>query len=328
MHARGGAGLCAHFAPAARPPATSAFAPHPCSGPPWRSSSTTDRRPPTTSRTCWGEAAGPGIPARCWHALLLAHLLSGSSPLDSTVGCTALGSSTSGSAVVPEVPAVPAPLRAAPSPPTPAAVSRTGCRRHEGEGSAFALLKARGWATGLVAGEAGTSYRCEGWCCFGCGGVLVPDSCAPPGSPEVLLMWLPLLSCLSWPFVLSCSVLPCRCAPLSPGLLGPCPACLPACLPACSGRSFFMCRIDLTDEGHAHAALAAGVVFRWASGLPAGEKRRGWSEGACPRQRPGLLAGSSGGGGALRNGCHAGAMLAGFETPTSSASACTLCAAR
>ena len=30
---------------------------------------------------------------------------------------------------------------------------------HEGEGSAFALLKARGWATGLVAGEAGTSYR-------------------------------------------------------------------------------------------------------------------------------------------------------------------------
>jgi insulysin len=58
---------------------------------------------------------------------------------------------------------------------------------HEGEGSAFALLKARGWATGLVAGEAGTSY---------------------------------------------------------------------------SGRSFFMCRIDLTDEGHAHAQEAVAIVFR------------------------------------------------------------------
>lgn len=35
---------------------------------------------------------------------------------------------------------------------------RAACS-HEGEGSAFALLKARGWAAGLVAGEAGTSYR-------------------------------------------------------------------------------------------------------------------------------------------------------------------------
>ncbi|EFN55439.1 hypothetical protein CHLNCDRAFT_35384 [Chlorella variabilis] len=75
---------------------------------------------------------------------------------------------------------------------------------HEGEGSAFALLKARGWATGLVAGEAGTSY---------------------------------------------------------------------------SGRSFFMCRIDLTDEGHLARGAGRGSssVFRWASGLPAGEKRRGCS---------------------------------------------------
>ncbi len=31
----------------------------------------------------------------------------------------------------------------------------------------------------------------------------------------------------------------------------------------CSGRSFFMCRIDLTDEGHAHAKEAVAVVFRW-----------------------------------------------------------------
>ena len=31
----------------------------------------------------------------------------------------------------------------------------------------------------------------------------------------------------------------------------------------CSGRSFFMCRIDLTDEGHAHAQEAVAVVFRW-----------------------------------------------------------------
>lgn len=29
---------------------------------------------------------------------------------------------------------------------------------HEGSGSAFALLKQMGWATGLVAGEAPTSY--------------------------------------------------------------------------------------------------------------------------------------------------------------------------
>lgn len=30
---------------------------------------------------------------------------------------------------------------------------------HEGAGSAYALLKERGWATALVAGEAGTSFR-------------------------------------------------------------------------------------------------------------------------------------------------------------------------
>ena len=35
-------------------------------------------------------------------------------------------------------------------------------------------------------------------------------------------------------------------------------------LPACSGRSFFMCRIDLTDEGHAHVNEAVAVVFRCA----------------------------------------------------------------
>jgi hypothetical protein len=37
--------------------------------------------------------------------------------------------------------------------------------RHEGEGSAFALLKARGWATALVAGGAGTSFRHVPRCC-------------------------------------------------------------------------------------------------------------------------------------------------------------------
>ena len=35
-----------------------------------------------------------------------------------------------------------------------------------------------------------------------------------------------------------------------------------------SSRGFFMCRIDLTDEGQAHAAEAAGVVFRRAPACP------------------------------------------------------------
>ncbi|PSC73920.1 Zinc-peroxisomal [Micractinium conductrix] len=76
---------------------------------------------------------------------------------------------------------------------------------HEGEGSAFALLKAHGWATGLVAGEAGTSY---------------------------------------------------------------------------SARSFFMVRIDLTDEGHSHAKEAVGVVFRYLDLLrqPGGVSQAVWDE--------------------------------------------------
>lgn len=59
---------------------------------------------------------------------------------------------------------------------------------HEGEGSVFAWLKAKGWASGLVAGEAGTSY---------------------------------------------------------------------------SSRSFFMVRIDLTEEGQRHAKEAVAAVFRY-----------------------------------------------------------------
>jgi insulysin len=53
---------------------------------------------------------------------------------------------------------------------------------HEGEGSAFALLKARGWATGLVAGEAGTSYRC-GW---GVNNEWSAACCSPVASPAAL----------------------------------------------------------------------------------------------------------------------------------------------
>lgn len=37
----------------------------------------------------------------------------------------------------------------------------------------------------------------------------------------------------------------------------------PTFLSSRSGRSFFMCRIDLTDEGHAHAKEAVAIVFRY-----------------------------------------------------------------
>ena len=46
-------------------------------------------------------------------------------------------------------------------------------------------------------------------------------------------------------------------------------ACCPG-VPACSGRSFFMCRIDLTDEGHEHVREAVAVVFRCACCLEGG----------------------------------------------------------
>ena len=59
---------------------------------------------------------------------------------------------------------------------------------HEGDGSAFAVLKAKGWANGLVAGEASTSF---------------------------------------------------------------------------SARSFFMVRVDLTDEGHAHVEDVVQVIFEY-----------------------------------------------------------------
>ena len=59
---------------------------------------------------------------------------------------------------------------------------------HEGEGSAFAVLKAKGWATGLVAGEASTSF---------------------------------------------------------------------------STRSFFMVRVDLTEEGHKRVEEVVAVIFRY-----------------------------------------------------------------
>ncbi len=36
-----------------------------------------------------------------------------------------------------------------------------GCCRHEGEGSVFALLKAKGWATQLSTGEAGSSFTAK-----------------------------------------------------------------------------------------------------------------------------------------------------------------------
>ena len=42
----------------------------------------------------------------------------------------------------------PVPLRRPPAP----------CRGHEGEGSVFAYLKAKGWASGLVAGEVSTAH--------------------------------------------------------------------------------------------------------------------------------------------------------------------------
>jgi len=68
---------------------------------------------------------------------------------------------------------------------------------HEGKGSAFALLKMRGWANGLSAGEASTSY---------------------------------------------------------------------------SSRSFFMCRVDLTEEGQTHAADVVSIIFAYLALLhgPAG----------------------------------------------------------
>lgn len=47
------------------------------------------------------------------------------------------------------------------------------------------------------------------------------------------------------------------------------PSC--CCPPPCSARSFFMCRIDLTDEGHAHVKEAVAVVFR--SGAASGSSR-------------------------------------------------------
>ena len=76
---------------------------------------------------------------------------------------------------------------------------------HEGEGSAFAVLKARGWATSLVAGEAGTSY---------------------------------------------------------------------------SGRSFFMCRVELTEEGQRRAGEVGAVIFAYLALLrgPGGVQERAWRE--------------------------------------------------
>ncbi|GAB4818102.1 hypothetical protein N2152v2_005148 [Parachlorella kessleri] len=76
---------------------------------------------------------------------------------------------------------------------------------HEGEGSVFAYLKAKGWASGLVAGEAGTSY---------------------------------------------------------------------------SARSFFMVRIDLTEEGQKHAHEAVAAVFRYLDLLRAedGINEKVWGE--------------------------------------------------
>eukprot|EP00887_Chlorella_sp_A99_P007901 scaffold12.g7901.t1 len=84
---------------------------------------------------------------------------------------------------------------------------------HEGKGSAFALLKERGWATGLVAGEAGTSY---------------------------------------------------------------------------SSRGFFMCRVDLTEEGQRHVQEVVRIIFRRVTGgwpayldllrAPGGINERTWNE--------------------------------------------------
>jgi insulysin len=76
---------------------------------------------------------------------------------------------------------------------------------HEGSGSAFALLKAKGWATGLVAGEAATSY---------------------------------------------------------------------------SACSFFMVRVDLTDEGQARVKDVLAVVFQYLALLqsPDGVNQRIWAE--------------------------------------------------
>lgn len=76
---------------------------------------------------------------------------------------------------------------------------------HEGEGSAFALLKAKGWATALVAGEASTSF---------------------------------------------------------------------------SSRSFFMCQIELTEEGQRHVEEVVAVIFAYLQLLrgPEGVQERIWRE--------------------------------------------------
>lgn len=133
----------------------------PCSGLLWRSSSTTARRPPTTSATCWGErstggatVAGEGVgeeqgrrvlkrAAARYMATALrmrSHSWRRARPFPTHTACLADARTQPSNNTRPPRPHVPS-------------------RSHEGEGSAFALLKARGWATGLVAGEAGTSYR-------------------------------------------------------------------------------------------------------------------------------------------------------------------------
>ena len=122
-----------------------------------------------------------------------------------------------------------------------------GVRRHEGDGSAFALLKARGWATGLAAGESGTGYR---WALRDArivGGWVAGWLWSRHG--DSLLTISPCLP--------SASFLPCS----------PCTY--------CSARGVFMCRIDLTDEGQAHAKEVVAVVFRCGCG------EGGCGEGGC-----------------------------------------------
>ena len=47
--------------------------------------------------------------------------------------------------------------------------------------------------------------------------------------------------------------------------------------PLRSGRSFFMCRIDLTDEGHAHAKEAVAVIFRCCPCIAASAPAMPWA---------------------------------------------------
>lgn len=88
----------------------------------------------------------------------------------------------------------------------------------------------------------------------------------------------------SWIEVERCSH---NCLPLSlpplPPLLPTLPLPLPVAPLPCSSRTFFMCRIDLTDEGQAHVGEAVGVIFRWVGGLGGGGSRqlrgRNWGRG-------------------------------------------------